>query len=185
METGWIETMHRKIDLIIRAIKESWGDIFIHSDVDVQFFWPTEGVILKLIDEKDMVTQCNDPAGNLCAGFFACRANDRTLALWQEIKNSLGQNNKNDQDLLNDYLRNRKNRFNIHWSYLPKSFFGGGTFSGKRWEPGMDLVIPEQPVMHHANWTVGIDHKIAQLEHVRNQVMKKPFAMRYGVESRR
>lgn len=185
MKSGWIETMHCKVDLILRAIKENWDDVFVFSDVDVQFFSPTKEILLELMDGKDMVIQRNDPPGNLCTGFFACRATDRTFALWREIKDSLGQENKNEEDLLNHYLRNRKNRSNVHWSYLPDNFFGGGIFSGKRWKPGMDLIIPDQPIMHHANWTVGVDHKMAQLEHVRNQVMKKPFAMRYGIESRR
>ena len=39
-----------------------------------------------------------------------------------------------------------------------------------QWEPGCELNIPQDIVMHHANWTIGIENKIAQLQYVRDIV---------------
>jgi hypothetical protein len=38
LEAGYNETMMHKIDLIIDAILQNKGRVFIYSDVDVQFF---------------------------------------------------------------------------------------------------------------------------------------------------
>ena len=38
MKAGWVEAIKKKVDLIIRAIEENWGKVFVHSDVDIQFF---------------------------------------------------------------------------------------------------------------------------------------------------
>lgn len=105
MEMGWIATMREKVDLIIRAIKENEGRIFIYSDVDVQFFNVIQESILGVIKRKDMAIQQDLCSGSLCAGFFACRGNERTLRLWEAVRESLClQSKHNDQDLLNKEL---------------------------------------------------------------------------------
>ncbi|HEV2916851.1 MAG TPA: hypothetical protein VGW78_03830, partial [Candidatus Babeliales bacterium] len=81
MSEGWTDTTIRKVDLIIRAIQENWGSIFIFSDVDIQFFAPVQEKILTLMEGKDLVIQKNSPNGVLCTGFFACRGNEKTLQL--------------------------------------------------------------------------------------------------------
>src|SRR5277367_302503 len=73
MSEGWTATTMRKVDLILRAIKENWGEVFIFSDVDIQFFSPIKEVILTLMKDKDIIMQKNNPDGVLCTGFFACR----------------------------------------------------------------------------------------------------------------
>jgi len=166
MESGWIDTMKHKVDLVIRAIHENWGEVFVHADVDIQFFGPTQKIIEELMINKDLLAQKDEPGGTLCAGFFACRANEKTLKLWQEIRKNLSAN-RNDQQLLNDLIRN-KNPFQIIWGYFPTDkFIGGGTFTGKRWYPGVSLILPRNILMHHANYTAGIENKIEQLNYVK------------------
>jgi hypothetical protein len=105
MEYGWNETMLHKVNLILRAIHENWDSIFIHADVDIQFFQTIESTVLRCLQGKDIVFQRATPNGGVCAGFFACRSNDRTLKLWEDVKSKLrGQGEKNDQDILNDLL---------------------------------------------------------------------------------
>jgi hypothetical protein len=185
MQTGWLPTMIHKVDIVLRGIEENWGSVFIHADVDIQFFRPMKALILAAMQDKDMVLQKDHPKGVACAGFFACRGNERTRALWTRIKESLQseiekvkkqkkvvKSNFNDQTLLNKFIRS-SNPYNIVWDYLPKTFFGGGSLTGKRWKPGNTLPIPEEIVMHHANWTVGVENKIAQLDYVRSEVMSR------------
>jgi hypothetical protein len=173
MKDGWIETMLHKVDLVIRGIKENWGGIFIHADVDIQFFRPIGDTIMKLMIGKDMVVQKDHPNGLSCAGFFACRGNKKTLALWAEIRRRLSDNDymrkhkgTNDQFELHN-LTIYSNPFNIKWALLPKAFMSGGTLIGKQWNPGDTLQLPEGMYMHHANWTVGVENKIAQLKYVK------------------
>jgi hypothetical protein len=176
MSEGWTDTTIRKVDLIIRAIQENWGSVFIFSDVDIQFFCPIKTTILKLMHNKDIIFQKNSPDGVLCSGFFACRGNEKTLQLWQDVKQLMQKNKLNsDQNSLNRCIKrhSKKNPYNLVWDYLPNTFFGGGTLTGCEWIPGKRLSIPKGIMMHHANWTKGIKNKIAQLVYVRNVVHKR------------
>jgi len=211
------KTMLLKVELIIKAIEENWGNIFLYSDVDVQFFKPTKDIILKAIKGKDMVVHLDACAGILCPGFFAAMGNEKNLKLWQCIKTQLiKQYNRHDQDILNELLLDnasrfsvkvekifnlskdfidgfranfnqkkygiylgkvfRSNPFGIKWGYLPIEFFSPGIFLGKTWEPGMDFEVPKNIVLHHVNWTIGINNKLAQMEYVKNIVNKREHA---------
>jgi hypothetical protein len=179
MSSGWTATTIKKIDLIIRAIHENWGTFFIFSDVDIQFFAPIENMIVELIQDKDLIIQKNCPSGVLCSGFFACKANEKTLKLWTDVKHiMLKKPWQSDQITLNQCIKrhSKKNPYDIQWDYLPDIFFGAGTliaYPGYSWHPGKTLPIPQGIVMHHANWTKGIGNKIAQLEYVQQEVLKR------------
>jgi hypothetical protein len=176
MDVGWLDAMHRKVDLIIRAIEENWGKIFIHSDIDIQFFKPTKAMIMALMQKKDLVIQRDSPQGGICAGFFACRGNDRTLKLWKDIKKRMLETMQSgkpehDQKALSYFLKLKP--CPVVWDFLPVEFFNAGTLTGKGWMPGRILPIPHNIVLHHANWTVGVANKIAQLKYVRDEVNKR------------
>jgi len=174
LSDGWTRTTIRKVDLIIRAIKENWGKVFIFSDVDIQFFAPIEGKIRSLMQEKDMLIQRNNPRGTLCSGFFALRANENTLHLWQDVKKYMESTGLSDQVSLNKCIQrsNKQNKYGVVWDYLPNTFFGGGTLTGRTWRKGTPLYVPKNVVIHHANYTKGIDNKIAQLLYVKNVVAR-------------
>ena len=113
-EEGWRKAMLRKSDLIIQAIKDNWNEIFVYSDIDIQFFRSMKTEVAKLMQGKDLLFQRDSPGGSLCAGFFICRANHKTLKLWCDIQNALTKNddkNKDDQDILNDLLLHRADYF--------------------------------------------------------------------------
>jgi hypothetical protein len=180
MELGWLETMVHKVDIVIRGIKENWNKIFIHSDVDIQFFRPTKDMILKYMAGNDIAIQKVHPAYNIaCAGFFACRGNEKTLALWLKVRELLIEAMKDpvkakardihDQSILN-FLINQSNPYDIKWSYFPREFYGTEVIDGGRWTPGKEIDIPEKIVMHHAIWTTGLENKHALLTYVRDYV---------------
>ena len=181
MSEGWTATTMRKVDLIIRAIEENLQseEVFIFSDVDIQFFAPIKDIILTLMEGKDIMMQRNNPEGVLCTGFFACRANEKTLHLWQDVKKTMQKNKSNsDQISFNQCIKkkSKKNPYGLVWDYLPDTFFGAGTlaaYPGYLWKPGRELDIPDGIMIHHANWTRGVKNKIAQLKYVRNHVHKK------------
>ncbi len=62
------------------------------------------------------------------------------------------------------------NRYGIRLGYFPASFFSPGVFSERIWAPGDALDIPRDVVLHHANWTNGVENKIAQLAFVRGLI---------------
>src|SRR5438477_990077 len=143
MSEGWTATTIRKVDLIIHAIEENLQleEIFIFSDVDIQFFAPIQDIILKLIEGKDIIMQRNNPDGVLCTGFFACRANEKTLRLWKDVKKRMQKNKSNsDQISFNQCIKkkSKKNPYGLLWDYLPDTFFGAGTlaaYPGYLWKP--------------------------------------------------
>jgi hypothetical protein len=178
MNKGWTKTTIQKVNLIIRAIHENWGEIFIFSDVDIQFFAPIKKIIIDLMKDNDLIMQKNCPDGVLCTGFFACIGNERTLALWTAVKSTMIKNkSQSDQISFNQCIKrhSKTNPYGVKWNYLPNIFFGAGTMSaypGYNWTVGKTLNIPDSIVMHHANWTKGIKNKIAQLKFVKNSVAK-------------
>jgi len=192
-DENWSDIMREKAQLIVKAIQDNWGKPFIYSDPDVQFFKETKSHLLKALKNKDLVAQCDDPQGALCAGFFICRGNNKTVKLWQDVIKFITSEYV-DQDILNQLLLIQRksflgkllvkyhyraaikssqhglNDYKVKWGYLPMEFFSGGALTGKLWRPGMDLPVPENIIMHHANWTRGVENKIAQLNYVRNIV---------------
>ncbi len=177
MSAGWKKAVSFKVGLIRRAIEENWGKVFLYSDVDVQFLAPAEEVLRKAIEGFDMVIQRDSPKGDACSGFFACVANEKTRALWAAMEDLMAKTPKNvdDQGCLNILLKARTVA-NLKWKFLSESFFGGGTFQHKGWRPGLDLYIPADPIMHHANFTVGIANKVAQLQYVKAKVAQRQLA---------
>tara|TARA_R110002167_G_scaffold261555_1_gene468081 strand:+ start:625 stop:2205 length:1581 start_codon:yes stop_codon:yes gene_type:complete len=218
---GWETIVHQKIDLLIRAIHENWNGWFIHSDVDIQFFHPIIPTIqeeLKRNGDRDIVFQADNPypRPTLCAGFFACRGNQRTLRLWQDVKQKCIETGLDDQVCLNQLLTNYFYHLNcnddpINWGTLPDTFYGPGSqahhfckidpefnkdtyvISGRHlkydhswtWKPENEdpskhpswahptdykLKIPHGIMMHHANYTIGIENKIKQLDYVKDRL---------------
>jgi hypothetical protein len=172
MGEGWKKTTRRKITLMIRAIKENWGSFFVYSDVDIQFFRLTLPEIRKALMNTDIVFQQDDHNKNACTGFFACKANSRTLIFWETVGKVMDIHAKHsDQASVITLLKLNKHRFaGFSWGLLPITFFGGGVLTGEMWNPGDDLVVPEEIILHHANYTVGVANKIEQLNYVRSVV---------------
>lgn len=180
---GWNATMLDKIHLILMAVKQTWGKEFVYADPDIQFFCKTSEEIKRRLMFKDMIIQRDEPKGDLCTGFLACRSNRKTLKLWQDAyRLTASDPSMDDQEAVNRLLcpnpmartvflnQLGRNAYGIRWSYLPNSYMGGGLYTGELWEPGKTLYIPEDLAMHHANFTKGVDNKIAQLQYVQDIV---------------
>jgi hypothetical protein len=119
-------------------------------------------------------------SGHLCGGFFACRANDKTLALWKDIKEyCLKNKSSHDQRALNFILNgfkpyNKNNKYGIKWDYFPFEFYGPGPeLWDVFWKPGMKLQVPENILVHHANWAIGVKNKIRQMKYVKKVIEQK------------
>jgi hypothetical protein len=174
MTSGWNSTMMRKVDLILETIKAHYDEIFVYADVDIQFFKGFNATTF--LKDYDIVFQRNQSKNKrVCAGFFIAKANEAVYNLWQSVKEQMMANPKlDDQEPLNRALRDRNLRnpnlnLNIKWGLLPNSFFNPALYTGAvRWVPGMELVLPAKIILHHANWTVGLENKIQQLDYVQS-----------------
>lgn len=156
-QDGWKKTTMKKVDVFIRAVKENMNDIFVFSDVDIQFFGPIKDQLLNELGDGDIAIQ-NDYNGGLCSGFFICRGNERTLKMFESMKNNY-DSYLEDQHALNMNLKfcNVKVLSNRFWTF--------GSY-GTQWK-GQNFDIPDNLLMHHSNWTEGIDNKIKLLDIVK------------------
>ena len=70
LKAGWNQTMFRKVEMILEAIEDNWGSIFIYADIDIQFFGSIKEVIEREMEGYDMVVQKDRPDGLICAVFL-------------------------------------------------------------------------------------------------------------------
>ncbi len=176
-DPAWSRAIITKSDVILRAIRENHDRVFVYSDVDVQFFAPMLEPLLDALGDGDIALQRDDRAGMHCTGFFVARGSDRLVRFWERVRAAAvheGRDQRAFQEIVADDRSVRVGR-------LPEIFFGAGLgipqpddydaeASFRLWEPGDAITIPEGIVLHHANWTIGQEHKLAQLAWVADAV---------------
>jgi hypothetical protein len=164
---NWELAVAQKALLIIDAIKENWGSYFIYSDIDIQFLRPTKDYITKHFKDLDLLAQkasasVNSKSRSLCSGFMVIKAHQENLDLWKDIYNHLvTPGNKNgDQFHLNRLIKKHKLTYDV----LPSSFYN----PGRMWRPGKKLTIPDDIMLHHANWCFKMNWKCEQLDYIQS-----------------
>lgn len=157
--TGWGATCMRKSDLFIRACEENMGGFFFYCDVDVQFF--AEGLDDTLMEElMDYDIACQDDVGEFNSGVFVCRCNDRTLGMFRMARENYEEN---DQFSLNKHIHMCRAK------KMSRRFFTTGLVLKSLWKGQTEFGVPEDMVVHHANWTFGVPNKIRLLDMVRKK----------------
>lgn len=187
MENGWIDTMYFKVDTILKGIEENIDheELFIHSDIDIQFFGPVEDAIVKASKNQDMVFQKG--ARSINNGFFVCRANAKNLQFWQDVKSFMKKHSVHDEkasktllgiplelhDDTNSAYKQYNNSYSIKWNYFPVDRFVGGQYCVESFESQKLVCPPSTTLMHHATSTVGFKGKVRQLEYVKQCLNKE------------
>lgn len=160
MSDGWLACMRDKVELLIQAVDDNPGECLLHLDADVQFFVPRiEPILLRYLDRCDLVAQSDgegDRSEVYCGGFFAFRANEAIRELFEQMLLLMGERRINDQEALNQA---------IHSSEVAADLLNSDHFWSPRsgWKPGMPLNLSPSAVFHHANWCVGVEDKVQQL----------------------
>ena len=162
-------TMLHKVDLILEAIRENWGKIFVYADVDIQFFAPIEEDVIKLMEGYDMVIQKNSWwRGEVCAGFFAAVGNERTRKLWEDVRARLiDQETKHDQHILNELLVDTpslvyrlllgmRKLSRGHLRFGQPSYVNAPNTYGVKWTYLPDTYF-DPGVSHYGGWSAGDD----------------------------
>lgn len=166
---GWNETMRKKIEYIIHSLNETKeNEFFIHSDIDVQFFGNIKSDLedIMTLTNSDILFQ-ND-GSYLCNGFFICKKNKLTIDLFNDVLLKLNFY-RNDQVAVNDLLRHKK----IKYSSLPERYYTVGINHGLWSGNEIEFIIPNDLIMHHANYTEGVENKIKLLKIIREKYEKK------------
>jgi len=166
MSPGFVETVAYTFDILSGAIDENYGDVFVFSDCDIQFFGPTKAILLDAITDCDLVAQ-GDGGTTLCTGFFICRASDKMRKVFQKCAKIVKNNPKRTGG--DQYAVNCCNDM-FTWKILNQQQFW---CPRKLWKPGWELNVPKNILMHHANWTLGVAHKMIMLKQVQQIVQGK------------
>lgn len=163
---GWNTTMMKKVQYIIDSLYEtSNDDLFIHSDIDVQFFGKIKNDLEILMNKNNFDILFQNDGNQVCMGFFVCKSNQTTKNFFKKVYDNL-HNHKNDQYAVNYYIRN----FNINWGVLPDRYFSIGVKNSLWLGEPKTFILPENIIMHHANFTVGVENKIKLLNIIKDQI---------------
>jgi hypothetical protein len=162
LKDGWADAMKTRMVALLSYLEQlKYGDLLLNCDVDIQFFGLIKQDLINVLGDNDFAIQLNHPGGQVCNGFFVCKKTDRVLDLLKTTISMIGSRFNCDQPALNTALK----EMNYPYVLLPNRYYTTGHHDGD-WNGA----IPKDIVMHHANWTVGIENKIKLLQFVRSKV---------------
>jgi hypothetical protein len=169
---GWDKTCYRKVELFEKACEENMGGVFAFSDVDIQFFGKIKEAMLAELGDHDIACQ-NDTAGYHCSGFFICRANERTLKMFREMKKNY---DREDQTTLNNHIGMVRSKFLSH------RFFTIGHLLNTAWT-GQEFDLKYEILMHHSNWVAGVENKARLMDIVRKKASERVSTIQKQLDS--
>ena len=209
---GWTKAVSRKIDVILDAVehvRHSDGpDYFVFADCDIRFFTDIHDEIARLMEAYDFVAMDDDI---FCAGFFAIRADDRAVLMWQWIRENIDRFG-GDQKTCNAFLRKNQQSHKIaRWlprflqppslqrhtrnepircGLLPRFRFFNYMHLGTQnpvWDGTTPYTITDKQLdsmqLLHANFTLGIENKIKLLDEIGELKLKRNQSVRHDSPS--
>lgn len=169
--SGWRETQYNKVLFWMSAIQDNMGDLIVCSDVDVQFLGSSKSLIQNISGRNDLVFQKNNVSGDICSGFFVCRCSYKTYNFFEivakRLKAIMHLDGGGEQYVIHELLKEGWHGLRI--GRLDRSKFW---CPGKHYEDLKSLNISTDMIVHHANWTKGIDNKIEQLQYLKSFVLQ-------------
>jgi len=151
----------------------------IHSEPYVDFGVApfgerTRSNLIEELDDFDIACQQGGifTYFSLCPGFFVCKCNDMTLKLFDNMKKFFridDQFSLNEQKWICKYKCLSPTRFFT----IGQVLYLNNKNKSKRWQEGVDFMIPETILMHHASGVVTLEKKLKLLDAVRMKVHNK------------
>lgn len=171
---GWNITTRRKFEFILDCLEKMENEeSFIFSDIDIQFFQSPKIFCDRVLSECDIAFQ-NDYYGHACTGFFYAKNNSKVRNLLNLSIENISKF-RDDQEVVNYLLQDQK--IDISYKLLPREFFTYGMYYS-HWEPNnRQFKVPQNMVVHHANWVIGVDNKLDLLRVVRENYNNKNFIL--------
>ena len=137
------------------------------ADADIQFLGNFKDDIVETFNSSGCDILFQSDITNLCTGVFICKQSKLVKQLLEEAL-ELTPRVEHEQVAINMILQS--NNLNIKYDTLdPTKYFTiGYSTKGTQWTPEtVDLDIPKTILMHHANWTAGVENKIKLLNFVK------------------
>ena len=162
---GFGLSMKRKFVAIRNAANPANGsDPFIQSDVDVRFYGLTPEKALADLGDHDIAFQCDHWKGQVaCMGFMVVRPCARVMA-WASKVVDLCEKHNDDQAAAAEAM----SQSHLAWKFLPREYWTHGA-DETPWVRGR-MSPPKGIAIHHANWVMGLENKMALLDEVREAV---------------
>jgi len=160
--------MHYLRDVLV-AESES-REPFVFCDVDIRFYGLVVEDLLEIGEKTDDAADGDGPnplfqsdgPGGPCTGFMLWYPCPWAVALVEDVIQVMGEKHIEDQIGMQHVLRDR----GLTAALLPERYWTVGQ-TGRHWNPGDPVRPPSDLLMHHANWTVGVENKMALLDAVR------------------
>jgi len=152
---AFAQIIHRKVLILINEIlpSELSNAFFILSDVDIQFFKSSHGLVAASIEGKDIVFQSEKcPSRKIVnTGFIAMRSNANTLAFWKNVESKLQQTLAKkhfieEQRIVNQMLPHCSQ---VKWGIFPSEIWAWSNPDFSPSQPSFSRIC-----LHHANGTV-------------------------------
>jgi hypothetical protein len=192
--SGWRAQMVKKDTFIIKCLKLFSTDLLLFSDVDVAFYEKRLDKDLEAcLGDNDIafMKDHGDDFNGRSAGFWVAKPNDKIISLFETVVDNLKKHEESEdktvafknseQGTLNQELAKRDD---INWDYLPERYYTHGKYvngvskerlpHGKWWdqkteEEKLNVFIPNNLYVHHANWCCGTEAKIDLLNFVKER----------------
>ena len=161
LSSEFLECIARKVDLIMKSLRNHSGEIIVWSDIDIIFFKPVVPELQRLLEEsgKEILVQREGKnVADVNSGFFVCKSSPRLIAFFEKVRAALLANPRtNEQYAINELLCGD---CMIDFGYLPLSYYA----RTHGWPPSQDIAL------YHANATPGangVEQKIRQFKELR------------------
>ena len=173
--TGWNRCMLDKLDCLLRQPQDAVPTVYVDSDVALMpgfHEWCEETLSCM---PNDAVAFADDIV-QWCAGVMLFRSTPTVHRFWQLLADLSPIWNLPDQDVLHNLRIQSEqsgSRLPITPQVLHRRFVCNWATVNHPVVPapwnGEPFVVPQSCLAWHANWTVGIDNKLAMLERVVTQ----------------
>ena len=182
---GWRTQMIEKqifINKYLNLFKDS--EVVLFSDVDIKFYGKIKEDLTSRVEDKDIcfMKDHNSDVVGRCGGFFVVKNSIKIKSFFQEVMATLSSRDESSEDVsfetseqstINNLLNERPE---VSWSYLPERYYTHGLYTkgiknfsaedqsglwwqNKSWEEKSNIYVPDDILVHHANWCGGIDNK--------------------------
>jgi hypothetical protein len=158
---GFMESVRLKMEFLLEALQVE-QEPFLFSDVDVRFYGSVAGDLLTWLGDNHMAFQEEGPGGGLCTGFMVCRPAPEVYRLIGSTLLLMKKLGGHDQTAMNELLPFSS----VRYCRLPSRYWTYGFANKGVWEPGMVVTPPNDLLVHHANFTMGVDNKLSLLDAV-------------------
>lgn len=174
-QPGWNECMADKITTLMGLPADGQPTLYVDCDVAMApgvRDW-AEGYVKEYHLPDDAVAYSDDVV-QWCAGVMLFTATEKVRSWWRLISDLTPIWNIPDQDIINT-LRTHAGSSNgtlpVPMGVLPRHCVSNWATTGNQtvWS-GEPFKVPESCVIWHANWTVGVESKMAMLREARRQL---------------